>query len=227
MWPHMRARPRHNFAVIFDLNGVIVNDLPYHIAACRAVCAHRGVQFTTQEFLQRFNGQTMPEILRALFGKTRARSTLARYAQEKERLYRQLYAPHFALIPGVRQLLRALRARGIPVAIATATHADNVAFVLRKGNIAPYFSVIVNGSRGIKGKPDPAIYTRAITRVGVPAARCVVFEDSPLGIRAAKAAGARVIALSTIEPKRHLRGADAIVKDFTKITVEDIERLVV
>ena len=215
-----------SFAVIFDLDGVVVDNLHYHWLAWEAFCRAHDVWMDEKNFLQKYNGRVNAEILDDVFQKPLSEEEHAQFEKEKENYYRELYHPKLTLIPGLREFLEKLRNQNIPIGLGTAAPKDNVDFVLDTANIRSYFSVISDASGNVRGKPHPDIYTVAIQKLGINPGQCIVFEDSEFGIAAGLAAGAHVVALATTNPRERLGDAEMIIDDFTQISVDELHRLV-
>ena len=214
--------PPSPIAAIFDMDGVIVHNIPFHKKAWKMFYAKRGKRLTTQIFQKDINGRLNSEILGHLFGRRIAADELRRYVKEKETLYQNSYKDHVALLPGLEQFLKKLKKANVPMAIATSAPPENVRFIFAHTRIGRYITHVIDASRVKRGKPYPDIYLRAAKAIRRKPGACVVFEDSPLGIEAAKAAGAKVIAVMTTMKPIEARKADARVADFTGMSVEKL-----
>jgi HAD superfamily hydrolase (TIGR01549 family) len=115
------------------------------------------------------------------------------------------------------ELLEILYSHHVPMAIATSGIQVNIDFMFDNVPIKKYFPVIVNSSHISKGKPDPEIFVQAALKLGMEPEKCLVFEDAVVGIRAAKAAGMKVIAVATTQTKQDLAIADLIIDDYTEL----------
>jgi len=176
------------------------------------------------EDVTRVFGKRNREILRSLIGDDVPAEQLAEYARRKEELYRGIMAPDLRPVPGLPEFLRSLRDSGINTAVATGGPSENVRLVLHGSRFEDAFDTIVTGPEVRESKPHPAIFLLAANRLGLGPADCVVFEDSPAGIQAGKAAGSRCIALATTHTTDELRQyqPDRIIKDFTELTVAEL-----
>jgi len=185
-------------ALIFDMDGVVIDSNPVHREVWAAFSHRYGVE-TTEVMLQRMYGKRNDEIVRDFFGDALSNEEVARRGAEKERLYRETIAGRVErmLVPGVQAFLREYD--GARMAIATNAEPENVALVLDRAGIRQYFQVVVDGHQVRKAKPDPEIYRLAAQRLGVPEANCIVFEDSKSGVQAAHDAGMRIVGLLTTE----------------------------
>lgn len=204
-------------AVIFDLNGTIIDDSAFHAEAWLEFCSAHGMKLTEEAFNLNIMGRPNNEIFRYVFRSDLSEEQIVRYADEKEARYRELYAPHRSTLPGVREFLDDLKRECVPTALATSSPPVNLPFILDDMDLRKYFQVIVDASHVQKGKPDPEIYIAAADRLGISPIDCLVFEDSLFGVDAAMAAGMQVVAVSTT----HSEFADGIsvMDDFTGLSL--------
>lgn len=212
-------------AVIFDMDGVLVNNMSVHFQAFAEmaerynITAEKGVDFT------HLNGRGNDDIITALFPpQLVAEKGVEALAEEKEALYREIYAPTITPTAGLRELLEAIRAEKLYCAVGSSGPKANVDFVLEKCHIEPYFDVRISGDMVTKCKPDPEIFLLAAEKLGLRPEECLVFEDAISGVMAARAAGMRVIALTSTHTRQQLEevGAELICNDFTTITTKHI-----
>ena len=205
-------------AVIFDLDGTLVDNMPVHADAWVALSARHGAQVPRDRFLLEFAGRKNEEIIADLWpGHDEAFAhTLA---SEKEALYRELYGPRLSPLAGLLPFLDALAAAGVPLAIASAAPAQNRALVLDGLGLRRRFAKVVGAEDARRGKPFPDIVLAAAAALGVPPEECVAFEDALLGVEAAVAAGMPTAAVTTSQPEAALRrsGARWVMKDFTEL----------
>jgi beta-phosphoglucomutase family hydrolase len=183
-------------ALIFDMDGVMVDSNPVHREAWVAFNRRYGLE-TTPAMLERMYGKRNDEIIRDYFGDGLGPEEVAARSRAKEELYREMAGSRIEqmLVPGLRAFLD--RYRAAPMAVASNAEPENVAFVLDRAGLKPYFRAVVDGRQAIHPKPHPDIYLRAAVLLEVAPANCIVIEDSPTGVAAAKAAGMRVIGLRT------------------------------
>ena len=183
-------------ALIFDMDGVIVDSNPLHREAWTEFNCRHGLE-TTDAMLERMYGRRNDQIVRDFFGEDLPAGEVAARGAAKEELYREMLASRMEemLVPGLRPFLD--RYRGSPLAVASNAEPENVDFVLDRAGLRPYFRVVVDGHQVSHPKPHPEIYQRAAGLLGVAPSNCIVLEDSPTGIAAARSAGMRVIGLRT------------------------------
>lgn len=207
-------------AVIFDLDGTIVDNIPFHAQAFLEFARKHNTHLSLGEYYSTIQGRINKEIIPALFKENLTEEQIKAYADEKEAIYRRLYK-NIMPVPGLFGLFKEIKEKGLKLALATSAPSKNVDYVLSKLNIRGVFDVQVNGDQASRGKPDPEIYLKTAEILGVKPKECLVFEDSVPGIKAAKAAGMTVIALTTSHPPEKLKEADGVIDDFTQIAIYD------
>ncbi len=208
---------------IFDMDGVIVDNVTHHLNAWKQLGRELGREFRDED-VKRVFGKRNREILKSLIGADISDEQLAKYGRRKEELYRGIMAPDLRPVPGLPEFLRSLKESAIKTAVATSGPMENVRFVLDGLGFQDAFDAIITGPDVRESKPDPAIFLLAAKRLGLPPADCVVFEDSPPGIKAGKAAGCPCIGLATTHSAAELRQyqPDRIIKDFREISVDTL-----
>lgn len=187
-------RPR---AVIFDLDGTLVDNMALHVEAFSVFAARHGLPPLTPADRARLDGRRNSEIFPILFGRDVARDEWQAYEDEKEGLYRELSRGRLVPMKGLLRLLAHYREAAVPMALATSAPEPNVVHTLTEVGLAMDFPIIVRGDQVARGKPAPDVFIAAGGRLGVDAGECLVFEDAPMGIVAAQAAGMPVVALTT------------------------------
>ncbi len=204
-------------ALIFDMDGVIVDSNPWHRLAWQEYNRSLGVEMT-EAMQQKMYGKRNDELIREFFGHDLADAEVFAHGAAKETLYREMMKPHIddALVPGIREFLT--RHQDLALAVATNAEPPNVDFVLDETRLRPFFRVVVNGHQVANPKPHPEIYLRVADELGVNPADCVVFEDSYTGVEAGLAAGMRVVGISTTHDD--LSGVALAVPDFNDPALE-------
>lgn len=198
-------------ALLFDLDGVIVDSNPVHVQVWREYLSRYGID-PGGALAQLMYGRRNDEIVRDFFGNHLSPEEIHRHGAEKESLYRSVMKGQLRqrLVPGIESFLQ--RCRRIPKAVVTNAEPANAEFVLAESGLRQYFDVVVDGHQVERPKPAPDIYLLAADRLGKAPQECIVFEDSQTGVRAAKAAGARVVALATTESS--FPEAELVLRDF-------------
>lgn len=198
-------------AFIFDLDGVLVHSMPLHVEAWRQYLETVGIPVDDLEGAM--HGKRNSELVRQWFGDHLTEDLVLGHGAAKERLWRELILKEGIdqyRVLGVNEFLE--RYRDLPKAVGSNAELENIDFVLDRFNLRQYFRVVVNGYQVTHAKPAPDIYLKAAERLEVEPARCIVFEDSPVGIAAARAAGMRVVGIETTLDE--LEDVDLRVKDF-------------
>lgn len=204
-------------AMIFDMDGVIVDSNPWHTQAWLIYLRRHGIDFG-DTLADQMYGKRNEELVPEFFGQGLSAAEIARHGADKEALYREMIAPRFedALVPGVRELIA--RHAALPMGVATNAEPANVDFVLGKAGLRGYFRAIVDGQQVRHAKPHPEIYLLAAQRLGVEPRNCIVFEDSFSGVEAARAAGTRVVGLRTTH--HDLPATDLAIDNFRSPRLE-------
>lgn len=206
--------------VIFDLDGTIVDNMAIHAEAFGYFAERHGLPPLTLADRKRLDGRRNSEILPDLFGRPLSDAEQIAFAEEKETIYRGLAAGRLVPLPGLLDLLGRLTAHGIPAAIATSSPLGNVRQSLEQCGLRDRLPTIVRGDQVERGKPYPDIFLAAAEQIGVAPTDCVAFEDAPIGVRAARAAGMWTVAVLTsftpdvfADPEH---GANEMVTDFAE-----------
>ncbi len=182
--------------VVFDLDGTLTDNMPLHADAF-GIFAERHGLILSSDLRGRLDGKRNRDIFPILFGRELSEPELKRYSNEKEGLYRDLSRGRLAPLPGLLPLLDLLAERRIPMAIATSAPGENVPHTLGELRLTDRFPVVVRSDEVPQGKPHPDVFVEAARRIGVPAGECLAFEDAPMGVIAACAAGMTCIGIST------------------------------
>ncbi len=200
-------------AVIFDMDGVITDTMPYHFRVWRDLFAREGVYVSHEDIYKR-EGQKGIESLKEIFkeyGKPFDESQAKSLLKEKEELFKKVFKRRF--ITGSRRFIRSLHSNGFKLALVTGTSRHEAVRLLPE-DLFGLFDVTVCGCEVSNGKPHPEPYLTALKKLSIAPKEAVVIENAPFGIRSAKAAGIRCFAIETSLPKPHLRQADGIFHSF-------------
>jgi HAD superfamily hydrolase (TIGR01509 family) len=213
-----------NFAVIFDMDGVIVDSNPAHKIALNEFCTRYGFDLSEAELREKIYGRSNKDWIPNLFGEI-TKEQLKIYATEKETLFRDIYKDSIEAVAGIQSFLEKLEVAKIDKAIGTSAPPENVVFTLRHTQLESFFSTIRNESHIQRGKPDPEIYLLVAEALGYAPARCVVFEDSLSGVESANRAGCKVIGVSTTHTPEELSDTSFVISDFKDLEISQIEAL--
>lgn len=194
-------------AFIFDMDGTVIDSMPHHADSWMDFAKKHGLTMPKDELMRCTTGRTGVECVRLLLSQPDMDDALAwELVHAKEQIYRDSFAPIFKEVHGFTAFYAAVRRRGLAVAIGTAGDRHNVDFALGHLKMSPAPDAIARGDEGLSGKPDPAIFLKAAERIGVAPEHCVVFEDAPYGIEAARRAGMRAVAICTGHSAKELAG---------------------
>ena len=205
------------------MDGVLVDNRDIHIEAFVIFCKRHGIAMDKEEILPLF-GKGNDEIIPAVMKKDFPAEELQILSDEKEEIYREIFAERIQPTPGLIPLLAELKKQNIKIAVGSSGMQKNIDFVLEKCRITKYFDAIANGDIITKAKPDPEVFLLAAKLLNTPPSECLVFEDSFAGIEAERRAGMPVIALATTFSRERLAntGYDMIIDDFSEINASDI-----
>jgi beta-phosphoglucomutase family hydrolase len=214
------------FAAIFDWDGVVIDSSTQHEKSWELLAAEIGKPLPDGHFKRGFgkkNQVIIPEVL----AWSHNPEEIQRLGDRKEELYRELVRQDgMTVLPGARELLAALKASGIPRAVASSTSRTNLEAIFASTGLHEFFDAVVSAEDVVKGKPAPDVFLKAASLLGVPPKRCIVFEDALFGIEAAQRAGMKVIAVATTNPLDLLRHADRAVESLEEVSVGDLQALV-
>lgn len=213
------AKEAHG-AVIFDMDGVMVQTAPQHFAAWRQVFAEMGREFSKEEFRATF-GRRNQEILRHILGDGISEVQVEVLGRKKEEHYRALVRGEVEAAPGFIPLLEALRDNEFKIAVGTSAPRQNVELILDVLSVRERLDAVVTAEDVDRGKPDPETFLLAAQRCNIEPKGCVVFEDSVAGIEAARAAGMRCIGVG----RPDIAQADLMVDSLAKVTIPLVRSL--
>ena len=212
-------------AVIFDMDGVLVDSYHAHFESWKRLYGELGVEYTEATFTADF-GRTSRDILRRTLGEELADQHVAEMDRRKEEFYRDVLRENFPVMDGAAELIHALADNGFRLAIGSSGPPENVALVVEKLSGGQRFDVAVTGADVTRGKPDPQVFLLAAERLGVPSASCAVVEDAVHGVTAAQRAGMAAIALTGTLERDELAAADAVVDSLRQLSPERIRALI-
>lgn len=212
--------------MIFDMDGVIVRSEEAHWLAWREAAAARGVDLAYATFLSCF-GRVNADCVRIMIGEVGPEESV-RIADAKEAAMREIIRARVPLSTGLRELLAALAADGARLAVGSSAPPENVDLVLDAGGIRAAFGAVVDGTQVRRGKPAPDVFLLAAERLGLPESGCVVIEDAPAGIRAARSAGMAAVGVATTHEAKELfaAGADVVYPDIPDLTTANLREAI-
>lgn len=213
------------FAVLFDMDGVIVDTNTAHKKAILQFCDKYHKTLSDEEMKKHIWGRTNKEWIRHLFGESISDVQLKAYADEKELLFRKIYEPDIKLLKGLKAFFDMLRRNNILMAVGTSAPPENVDFVFNHTGIKKYFDVVLDERAVTIGKPNPEIYLKVAKALNFDPADCIVIEDSLSGIEAGKRAGSKVIGITTTHSDVELSHADLTAADFSTLSTKDLTNL--
>ena len=208
-------------AVIFDMDGVLVDSQPYHFKADIDTMAEYGV-IKDQKFYESFAGTLTADRMRTLKEMFGLDVPVEEMTIKRENMILDIMGKEgIKPVSGIPEFLRSIKEKGLTTAVASSSDYKLINLILDRLKIAKYFDSVTSGSDVKRGKPSPDVFLLAAERIGIEPAECLVVEDSENGVKAAKAAGMK--ALGYINPtsgKQDLSLADFITDDFKKISID-------
>ena len=206
-------------AFIFDMDGTMIDSMPWHARSWVEFVARHGLKLDVTDILARTTGRTGTESMRELFERELSDAECQTLVHEKEEIYRAMFSDNFTEVAGFSAFAKAAVARGLKVAVGTAGDKHNIEFAMSRLKMDPLPLAIVGGDEGFAGKPTPEIFLEAARRIGVAPERCIVFEDAPFGIEAARRGGMRAVAVCSTHTAAELAGPHVIaaVRDYDEL----------
>jgi beta-phosphoglucomutase len=210
-------------AILFDLDGTLVNNMMVHHRAWQRKLGELGLEYSLERVKEEIHGVNV-EILERLFGDRYSTEERERIAREKEEAYREIFAPTFRenIVAGATDFIERAYAADVPMAIATAGPGENADFAVDRLGIRERLGHLVHSGMVTNGKPDPEVFQQAAEGIGIPLRECLIFEDSVTGARAANRAGCPVVVLTTTHRREEFAGLEvaAFRDDFRGLIVE-------
>lgn len=206
-------------AFIFDMDGTMIDSMPWHARSWVEFVERHGLKLDVSDILARTTGRTGTECMRELFERELSDAECQALVHEKEEIYRAMFSDNFTEVAGFSAFAKAAVARGLKVAVGTAGDKGNIEFAMSRLKMDPLPLAIVGGDEGFSGKPTPAIFLEAARRIGIAPERCIVFEDAPFGIEAARRGGMRAVAVCSTHTAAELAGPHVIaaVRDYNEL----------
>ena len=210
-------------ALIFDMDGTMIDSMPSHVLSWVEFMRRQNIEIDLSDLMRRTTGRNGAECMREMFQRDFSDEEAWNYVAIKEQIYRELFGPVFAEVPGFKQFAALARQRGLKIGVGSAGDRHNIAFALGHLQLPEPPRAIVGGDEGLPGKPQPAIFLEVAKRMATRASGCIVFEDAPLGIEAARRAGMRAVAICTGHSAEELAGPHVIAaaKDYFELIESD------
>jgi len=210
-------------AVIWDLDGVIIDSAEEHRQAWQRLAHEEGVRFSDADFWSTF-GRRDDDIITLVWG-AQSPERLQELADRKEAYFRALIRETAAPLPGSIELMRGLHEAGFAQALASSAPVENIKLISDVLRLGHYLTALVSGETVAHGKPAPDIFLKAAGELGIVPTQCLVIEDAVAGVQAAHAAGMRCIAVAGDRDLPGLREAELMVRSLTEVDVERVRSL--
>ncbi|WP_268034497.1 HAD family hydrolase [Algoriphagus sp. PAP.12] len=189
--------------VIFDMDGTLVDSIPYHLQSWIIFLEKNGITIREEDFHAQNHG-TLQEMIMRFFPNEKSADRIYELGEEKEETFRELYRPHMKEVPGVTPFLKTLSNQNKSIHLATMGEQDNIDYTIDHIDIRSFFQSLTGGHEVKNGKPDPEIFLKALDKAQIQAENAIVFEDSSGGIRAALGAGIPVFGIATTHTPQEL-----------------------
>lgn len=215
-------------AVIFDMDGVLIDSNPFHLQIWREFLIRQGVPFDPDKLPAQIFGQRDDKALRMFLGSHLTEDQVDQWSEELEANFREVFRLHAKALLGAEDLIHECYQAGIPMAVASSAMKKNVDFVVEVLGLRPYFQFLVSGDEVSRPKPDPEIYLAAARHLDAEPSRTVAFEDSFVGIEAVVAAGMKCVAIASTFPEERLRketSAHRVVPGFEGMSLDWLRSL--
>lgn len=208
---------------IFDLDGTLIDNMMIHHHAWQRQLKSLGLQLSLDEVRRTIHGKN-DEILFRLFGARFNDEQRQQIAWEKEMQYRRLSEKKLKPIEGLESFIKTAKELNIPVGIGTAGPPENANHGLFESGLHEYFEVVIDSAQVSKGKPDPQVFHKVAENIGVPVQQCLVFEDTPTGVKTAHNAGCKAIVITTTHRQEEFQQFSNVVKfigNYSEISVQE------
>lgn len=209
-------------AILFDMDGVIVDSNPYHKLAFQAFLKQHNIALTDEELKTKVFGRPNKEIMSYIFKDDATQEQSEIWANEKEALFRDMYKADIQAVKGLIPFLQMLKGMKVATAVGTSAPVANLNFVLDALNIRQYFDVLLHSTDVVCGKPHPEIYLKASSNLEVHPSKCIVIEDSLPGVQAGLSAGMKVIGITTTHTPEELDNTHLVIQDFEELNMEKL-----
>lgn len=204
-------------AVIFDMDGTMADTIPWHKKSYEILFKRLNMPFSDQYYKKHIIGRKNSEIFPIIF-MNKSKDEINTLIYEKEAIFRDIYKHDIEEVTGLTNLIHSIKTKGLTLAIATTAPLENREFFFTYLKLPKTLFAVIVGDEEVKhGKPHPEIYLKTAKKLGIKSNTCLVFEDSASGVKSAKTAGMKVVAVATNKMPETLHEADYIVNDFSEI----------
>mgnify|MGYP001460085169 FL=1 len=209
--------------IIFDMDGTIVDSLPYHYEAWKIFFNENKVE-NFSEKLNEYKGGGTLDLMRTVYGNQYSKKELKKMSEDKEKIFRKIYKGEIKQILGFKKFLDELKSKDIMVGLASNAIRKNVSMIINELEIYDYFDSIICGDEVINGKPNPEMFNETIDRFNINKDECLIFEDSLEGVLAAKNSGVKVIGITSSSSNKVLKDAGCVmsISDYLDFKLSDI-----
>lgn len=212
------------FGVIFDMDGVLIDSADLHYQSWQQLAAELGKHVTQKQFAATF-GRHNNDIIPMVFDVS-SPEEIQKLADRKEEIYRDSIHHNTPIVHGAVDLIRALHEAGVILAIGSSAPLANIELVLSIMGVDRLFTAMVSADEVTRGKPDPQVFSLACQKINLKPNQCVVIEDAPAGIEAARAAYTKCVAVLMHHPRSAFPEADLIVEKLDELNVEKLTGLI-
>ena len=209
--------------IIFDMDGTMVDSLPYHHEAWKIFFNENKVE-NFSEKLNEYKGGGTLDLMRTVYGNQYSKKELKKMSEDKEKIFRKIYKGEIKQILGFKKFLGELKSKDIMVGLASNAIRKNVSMIINELEIYDYFDSIICGDEVINGKPNPEMFNETIDRFNINKDECLIFEDSLEGVLAAKNSGVKVIGITSSSSNKVLKDAGCVmsISDYLDFKLSDI-----
>ncbi|RFZ85922.1 HAD family phosphatase [Mucilaginibacter terrenus] len=210
-------------AAIFDMDGTLIDNTPFHFKAWQQVFEKYGLPALTKETYQgEISGVPIPNTVEKFFAQVQGAAPDL-IAEEKQHLYQVAFKPYLQPINGLENFLAELKDSGMKIALATSSSMADVDFIFNGISIRQYFDVIVTGNMVSKPKPNPQIFLKAAEQLHALPEKCLVFEDSTAGLKAGHDAGMKVVGITTAHAAEKIKQvANLVINDYAGLKLQEL-----
>lgn len=212
----------NNYAVLFDMDGVICHTNPFHAKAFEIFFDKHHISYTEKEFEDHMYGKHNSHIMTYFFKRPIHGEELIQLENEKEALFREIYKDEVKTIPGYVDFLNELKANNFKTAVATSAPRANMDLIIDQLDIRSKMNSLLGSEDVTLHKPHPEVYLKSAANVGISPEQAIVFEDSFSGVTAGLNAGMKVVGVLSTHSKEQLPPCSFYINDYSEITIDKI-----